>query len=208
MKPEGPVARRADYRIEPCAHAEAAALVREYHYAKSAANTSVHAHCLRRVSDGKLVEAALWMPPTAGAAKGLARKHLGSPDRHREVLALSRLVVAPGEPKNTAGMLLGGSERLVKQGPRWALQVTYADPLQGHVGTIYKATNWTHDDESEPKPIWMCEGKQRSVVTSKGAGRSGRGRATTSASAAAMLAAGCTYVGTSRKARFVKKIRP
>jgi hypothetical protein len=208
VKPPGPVARRGDYVIEPCAHADAAALVREHHYAKSAANTSAHAHCLRRVADGAIVGAALWMPPTAGAAKGLAKKHLGTPERHREVLVLSRLVVAPGEPKNVAGLLLGASERLVRRDPRWALLVTYADTAR-HPGTIYRATNWAPDGETKPATVWKCGGVVRSaVVTGRSGGRSGRGRVTRSASAAEMRAMGCEPAGKSIKARFVKRIRP
>lgn len=206
VKPEGPVARREDYEIVACPHAQAAALVKTHHYARSAANTSTHAHCLRRKADGEVVGAVLWMPPTAAAAKSLARRHLADPARHREVLNLSRLVVAPGEPKNTAGMLLGGSERLVRQDPRWSLFVTFADPLRGHTGTIYKATNWQEDGLSWPETVWHCEGQQRSVVGSA-PGRSGRGRKTRRMTHAEMRAAGCVPTGKSRKIRFVKKVR-
>lgn len=158
MKPDCPIARREAYRVGPCPHAEARALIITNHYAKSAANTSVHAHGLYRVSDGALVGAALWMPPTANAAKALAKRHLGALERHREVLVLSRLVIVSGEPQNCAGLLLGASERFVRRDTRWKLLVTYADKSEGHSGTIYKATNWTFDGETRPEAKWRTPG--------------------------------------------------
>ncbi len=196
VKPEGPVARRTDYVVEACPHAEAAALIESFHYAKGASNTSVHAHCLRRVADGETVGAALWMPPTANAAKGLAKRFLANAARHREVLVLSRLVVAPGEPKNAAGMLLGKSERLVRRDPRWSLFATYADPLQGHTGTIYRATNWQPAGETKPETVWVDPtGRQRARL------------ATRTKTVGEMIAAGFVRAGKSRKLRFVKVVR-
>lgn len=64
MKPSGPIARRGDYRVEPCSHQVAAGLVASAHYARGASKVSVHAHCLVRVLDSRVVGAALWLPPT------------------------------------------------------------------------------------------------------------------------------------------------
>ena len=89
---DGPVARRRDYEVIEVEHGLAAGLVIAHHYAKGCANTSTLRHGLRRRSDGAIVGAALWMPPTATAAKALARRLLGTDLRHREVLVLSRLV--------------------------------------------------------------------------------------------------------------------
>jgi len=89
MKPSGPVARKRDYIVAAQAHAPVAALVRAWHYSGGSANTSAHAHALIKKSTASLVGGALWMPPTAGAAKGLAAMYLGSSEKHREVLSLS-----------------------------------------------------------------------------------------------------------------------
>lgn len=194
MKPEGPVARRADYFVETVELARARALVTEHHYARDAANTAVGRHGLFRRVDGALVGAALWMPPTAGAAKGLALTHLGSQDRAREVLVLSRLVVAPGEPKNAAGLLLGASTRLVLADERWSLLVTYADEAEGHTGTIYRATGWTPDGWTQLRARWIDPATGRRVATKAKANRTH----------AEMHALGYVRLEDSRKARFVK----
>ena len=196
-KPEGPVARREDYTVTRCPHASARAMVERFHYTKSAANTSVAAHCLVRRADGETVGAALWMPPTARAAKGLAERYLGTPERHREVLALSRLVIAPGEPKNAAGMLLGGSARLVRDDPRWALLVTYADTAEGHRGTIYRATNWVEAGQTEARPRWRDPATGRIVAQ----------KAEKTRTNAEMLARGYVREPDSVKLRFVKRVK-
>lgn len=162
MKPAGPVARRADYRVEACKFVEARELVVKHHYARGMANTAVATHCLIRVSDGKLVGAAVWMPPTKVAAIR-ALKDSGLAGDWRQVLSLSRLVVSPGEPKNTAGLLLAGSRRLLaRTDKRWVLGLTYADAAQGHTGTIYKATGWTESRIARrPDSVWVdAEGRQ------------------------------------------------
>lgn len=197
MKPEGPVARREDYLVLPCPHATAKKLVEKHHYSRAAANTSVHSHCLVQRATGRIVGAALWMPPTATAAKARAKAALGTPERHREVLVLSRLVVAPGEPKNAAGILLGASEKLVRRDPRWSLLVTYADQGEGHTGTIYRATNWQPTGVTRPEPRWVnAQGQMCSRL------------ATSSRTVAQMEQAGCTRALTSSKIRFEKKVRP
>jgi hypothetical protein len=195
MKPTCEVARRSDYVVEALPHGQARALIAAFHYSGCAANTSVHSHGIFRRRDMTLVGAALWMPPTANAAKALALRHLGSKNRHREVLVLSRCALRPGEPQNTAGMLLARSERLVRSDARWALLVTYADTAEGHVGTIYKATGWTYDGLTKPETRWKDS-----------AGRLIAKHATKSRTVAQMLALGYVKAGQSRKHRFVKII--
>jgi len=194
-KPEGPVARRADYAFDlDVEHADALSLIRAYHYAGGGANTSTVRTIMRR--EGVPVGAALWMPPTARAAKGLALRLLGAADRHKQVLVLSRLVVAPSEPQNAAGLLLGQSTREVVRAQRWALIATYADEAQGHEGTIYRATGWTFDGWTVPTKTWHLDGRQVSAYV-----------ASTPRTIAQMRALGATCV-VSRKRRFVKLIDP
>ena len=191
-KPEGPVARRTDYTFDAGTHGEALGLVRTHHYAGGAANTSTVRTIMRR--EGVLVGAALWMPPTARAAKGLALRLLGDVNRHKQVLVLSRLVVAPSEPQNAASLLLGQSTREVIRAKRWALLATYADEAQGHEGTIYRATGWTFDGWTVPTKTWRLDGRQVSAYV-----------ASTPRTIAQMRAMGATCV-VSRKRRFAKLV--
>jgi hypothetical protein len=192
-KPEGPVAHREDYEVIACPFKDAVALVKKHHYAKGSANTAVASHCLVRRSDGQVVGASLWMPPIRKAAVAAARD---LDVDWRDVLSLSRLVVAPGEPKNATGMLLSRSMRMVPA--RWRGFVTFADQGQGHEGTIYKATNWLDKGLRRGAPTWVdADGRQ---VSLKSAGHS--------RTVAEMLAAGYRRMGTSKKRKFVFRRRP
>lgn len=104
--------------------------------------------------------------------------------------------MAPGEPKNAAGILLAASTRLVQEDERWRFAVTFADEWQGHRGTIYRATGWTEAGLTSPSPTWvMPDGK---LVATK---------ATTTRTKAEMEALGATVVGRHRKLRFVKLLQ-
>lgn len=210
-KPEGPVARRADYRVVLAPHEDAAALVRAWHYSGSTANTSVFAFAL--VKGAEAVGAMLWMPPAAGTAKQLAVEAgmETKPEIHafaKRTLNLSRLVVGPDEPQNAESMFLAAATREIARTRRFDVLVTYADGWQGHVGTIYKAAGWTFAGETEPKEVWVdAQGRQVSKITDKGRVVDSHGvsrRSTTTLSHAQMRARGYVLVGKFPKLRFVK----
>ena len=129
-------------------------LVRLFHYAHSASNTATYCHGLFD-PQGVQAGAAIWIPPTKGAALTVASDWTG-------VLALSRLVVAPDAPKNAASFLLGRSMRLIDRG-RWPWLLTYADTRLGHTGGIYLATNWTRVGPVPAGDVWVhrLTGEQR-----------------------------------------------
>ena len=191
MKPSGPIARRGDYRVEPCPHRMAAELVAGTHYARGASKTSVHAHCLVRVDSGRVVGAALWLPPTKVAAESVAG------EAWRGVLGLSRLAVVEGEPANATSLFLAASMRLVGQDTRWHTFLTYADTRQGHTGAIYRATNWDYLGLSRGRPAWIDPQSGRQVAL----------KATKSRTVAEMRARGYEQLPASAKHKFVYRPR-
>lgn len=188
--------RAADWRVEPCPASDAVALVRQHHYSRSAANTSVAAHGLYREAEGclsPLYGAALWMPPLPPAARAV----VGDGEDWRGVLVLSRLVVVPDAPPNSASFLLGRSMKLLDR-DRWPVLLTYADTRMGHTGAIYKATNWESHGEVAGGDVWIGpDGEQR-----------GRRRGPRTLSAADMRALGFSRVPSMPKIRFVHREVP
>lgn len=191
MKPAGPIARRGDYRVEPCPHRLAAELVAGAHYARGASKVSVHAHCLVRVLDNRVVGAALWLPPTKVAAESIAG------EEWRGVLGLSRLAVVEGEPSNATSLFLAASMRLVGQDPRWHTFLTYADTRQGHTGSIYRATNWDYLGLAKGRPAWIDPQTGRQVAL----------KATRSRTVAEMRERGYQQLPPSDKHKFVYRPR-
>lgn len=149
--------RKADgWTVQRIAHRDGRAFITANHYARGAANTSTLAAGLIDPS-GRLVGVTLWMPPTAGVVGWARRQH----DSAAPVM-LSRMAILDEVPANAASFLLGRSLRLLRtQG--YDLAVTYADPLHGHDGHVYRAAGWTQDGASAAASSWIDQdGRQRS----------------------------------------------
>jgi hypothetical protein len=177
--------RASEWEVCPAVAAEARALIAAEHYAKGASNTYCYLHGLFRKECETLFGVAWWLPPTRVAAESVNREHW------TRVLALSRLVVAPGVPKNAASFLLSRSVKLIKAEGRFVSLVTYADTEQKHTGGIYRAANWNYVGVTKPSPVWVD-------ATGKRVAR----KATHSRSNAQMLEAGCTHLGNFPKHKF------
>lgn len=175
---------RREWEVRLVPHRRALAFVSEHHYSRGGPNTSVAAVGLYHREGAELLGAALWLPPIVTAARHV------EPDRPHDVLALSRLAVAPGCPKNAASHLIGRCLSLLPE--RWATLLTFADEAFGHVGGIYQATNWAYAGVTAPRPVWRLGGR---VVSPK--------RGPKTLTAAQMLDAGAELAGTSRKHRYV-----
>lgn len=148
MKPKGVVLKATDYFVQDVPLEIAQRLVRQHHYAKGGSNTAVFTHGLFRKDDPMFCRAvAWWLTPTKAAALA------NHPSNWQAVLALTRLVVIPGEPTNAASFLIAKSIDLIKRDHRWNLLLTFADTEQGHSGAIYRATNWTPAGQTKPTAI-------------------------------------------------------
>jgi len=181
--------RACEWFVDGLPMSQAAELVREHHYSRSCANTSVAGHGLYHRDDYMTPKgAALWMPPAPNAAKTVH-------DDWRAVLCLSRLVVVPDVPTNGASFLLGRSMQLLDR-ERWPVLLTYADTRHGHSGAIYKATNWREVGEVKAGDQWIGPfGEQR-----------GRKRGPRNLSAAELESMGFTRLPAAPKIKFVHAV--
>jgi hypothetical protein len=59
---------------------------------------------------------------------------------------LSRLWLFDEIPRNAETFVIGRSIRLIRRDhPNLKTLISFADPAEGHQGTIYKASNWTQE---------------------------------------------------------------
>ena len=147
--------KKEDWEVRTVDLSTARTLVEQYHYAKGGSNTATYRHGLFRKGDfleADCVAVAWWIPPTKSAALATF------PERWQGVLALSRLVVAPGVPKNACTFLLARSMALIDR-QKWPCLVTYADEWQGHTGTIYRASNWQEVGKTTPEATFVLDGR-------------------------------------------------
>jgi len=147
--------RKASWLVRPVALDTAQRMVERYHYAHGGSNTAVACHGLfhreRSFWDADCYGVAWWLPPTRAAAVAT------HPDNPGGVLALTRLVIHPGAPRNAATFLLARSVKLLDA--RWDCLVTYADTWRGHTGGIYRAANWTYVGLTDPEWVYVRNGR-------------------------------------------------
>lgn len=163
-------------------------LTERYHYSKGGANTATYRHGLFEQTGSICLGIAWWIPPTKSAALATY------PTNWRGVLCLSRLVIIPGMPTNSASFLLGRSMRMIDR-ERWPCLVTYADSWQGHTGGIYFATNWKYIGDTKPEAVYTLNGR----MIARKAGPKTRTKAQ-------MLAMGAKLEGRFSKKKFVHLI--
>lgn len=84
----------------------------------------------------------------------------GSEEKNN-VLELTRLWVQDGTPKNTESFLIGNTLGKVDK----EIIVSYAEIVQGHVGTVYQATNWIYTGLSAKRQNWTIEGNGKHCQT-------------------------------------------
>ena len=71
-----------------------------------------------------------------------------------DCLTLTRLWLSDLLPSNSESRILGVVLRALRRHINLRFLLSYADPTQGHVGTIYQATGWIYTGFSEPMPLY------------------------------------------------------
>ena len=182
--------RRSEWEVRPISIEAARPFIEIEHYAAGASNTATILHGLFRrgdIFDNQCKGIAWWIPPTKSAALATY------PANWRGVLALSRLAIEPGVPKNACTFLQARSIKMIDR-VQWPCLVTYADEWRGHTGTIYRASGWEYMGLTKP---------ERTYVTSDGR-MVARKAGPKTRTHAEMLALGATCVGSFAKHKFRK----
>ena len=74
-------------------------------------------------------------------------------------LALTRFCLVDELPTNSESRILGVILRALKKQTGVMFIVAYADSAQGHVGTIYQASNWIYTGLSQATPLYSLGGQ-------------------------------------------------
>ena len=137
-------------RLDFCSHQAAKHAVFRWHYSRT-----MPAAKLVRIGvweDGRFVGAILY---GSGANRHLARPFGLKPT---EACELVRVALASGRQHPTSKCLAISLKILKRHCPGLRLVVSYADTKEGHMGTIYQATNWIFL-EAANQPYLKVRGK-------------------------------------------------
>jgi hypothetical protein len=82
------------------------------------------------------------------------RRGICGDEEKNNVIELTRLWIDDGMEKNGESFLIGNTIPLVDK----EIIVSFADTQQGHLGTVYQATNWIYTGLSAKRTDWTVEG--------------------------------------------------
>jgi hypothetical protein len=85
------------------------------------------------------------------------------PEAPDKVLELRRLVIIDDTPKNAESFFIGRTLKWLKRNTDTKLIISYADPVQGHAGTIYKASNFKYIGRTGVGRMLEVDGKLKHV---------------------------------------------
>tara|TARA_B100001250_G_C19605182_1_gene702417 strand:+ start:54 stop:695 length:642 start_codon:yes stop_codon:yes gene_type:complete len=134
-------------KVIPISGYETHAWLKKKHYAKRIPSISF---AFGLIKDNEICGVITYgKPPSPALCDGVCGKEYS-----KFVFELNRLCLLNNE-KNEASFLVGNS---MKQLPKPMIIVSYADTSMGHVGTIYKATNFIYTGLSDKRTEWRLKG--------------------------------------------------
>lgn len=130
---------------------------------KAATYAVMHWHYSQRMPVGRVVRYGVWEGPqyvgcvlfARGASPNLGKAYRLS---QTQLCELVRVALTDHEWPVTA-IVSRALKLLHKSNPGLRLVVSFADPFEGHVGTIYQGGNWIYTGQTTPMPQYWINGR-------------------------------------------------
>lgn len=135
-----------------CPRALARAAVEQWHYSRSLPAAGLDCFGIREA--GRFVGVVIF---GMGANPRLAAPFGLAPSQVRELV---RVALRSGRSVPTSAVVAACLRRLHRQRPEVRLCISYADPVQGHVGTLYQAGNWVYLGQTRAARVLMVGGQR------------------------------------------------
>lgn len=86
---------------------------------------------------------------------------------YSDILELARLVINPSyQSRNFASWFLSRAVKLLAKNNECKMLIAFADPTFGHVGIIYKSSNWKYDGTTSAS-YWYYHRRQNTIIHKK-----------------------------------------
>ena len=145
-----PTSALQQLRVKPAPFRIAKALLVENHYLHSMPGGT-------RLAFGVFVERHLLGALTLGCGPANAYRLVDAATAD-DCVTLTRLWLSDELPPNSESRVIGVVLRSLRRHTAIKFLLSYADPTQGHVGTIYKASGWTYTGLSASMPLYSLGG--------------------------------------------------
>lgn len=144
--------RSTDLHVAACLLDDIKAFVERYHYSHSVFGVTV-ARCFKVTFGGIVTGGAIFGLP---AGVGVKEKYAGIAGN---LLELRRFVLHDDMPRNSESRVLGVMLRQLRR-DGYTHILSYADPMYGHEGTIYKAAGFEYLGRTSARKHIMWKGKK------------------------------------------------
>lgn len=143
-----------DYKVILCQRREITKFVETWHYSKSI-NGVISDYCFK-LMDGDIMIGAIIYGRVA-----MANAWKKFVDKPNQLLELRRLCCIDDTPKNTESYFISQTLKWIQKN-LWEIKkiVSYADTMQGHEGTVYKASNFKHVGMTPKGKVIIYNGRQ------------------------------------------------
>lgn len=140
-----------DIEVRPVAPAVVAEMMNTRHYLKSMPRAPVRCYGVYAADD--LLGGAVF---TAGG-RNCYRVLTGA--KPSDVITLARLWLDDRLPQHSETRVIGIILRDLKRSRRWKAVISFADPVVGHTGTIYRASNWLYAGRTDANGGILVDGQ-------------------------------------------------
>lgn len=132
--------------VSPIPHGIAKEIIERYHYLHSLPGGT-------QLAFGVLVNSRLMGALTIGCGSSQAYRLVEGAEPE-DCGVLTRLWLSDELPRNSESKVIGIVLRALGTHTHLKFLISYADPSQGHLGTIYQATNWLYTGLSAAMPLY------------------------------------------------------
>ena len=124
------------FRVKVVPRTVAKSVIERYHYS--------HTYPNQNIAFGAFYNGELLGVITYGNGPHVVYKSIPGCDHARHLLVLMRLWMADRAPRFMESQAIATTLRLMRRDRICRVVISYADPEQGHIGTIYQASNWIY----------------------------------------------------------------
>ena len=139
--------------VELCDRDNVVRFIEENHYSGSINGIKVD-YCFGLRADGQTVSACVY------GEMAMANQWKRFGESCADVIELRRLCCIDNTPKNTESYFIGATLRWLKKNTKAKVVVSYADQEYGHVGTIYKASNFDYLGKTDGAKVIYWNGRK------------------------------------------------
>jgi hypothetical protein len=142
-----------NFTVELCQRSDIRNFIETNHYSGNI-NGCISDYCFKLLDGDKLIGAMFY------GRMAMANQWKRFSENKDEVIELRRLCCIDDTPRNTESYFIGATLRWLKKNTNIKVVVSYADMEYGHVGTIYKASNFTCLGQKAGAKVIMYNGKK------------------------------------------------